>query len=683
MTYPGNPALGSDVQQRIVATFEQTLDLAIAGNRQEALLGCDFVLRMDSHFEPARRLQERINANPGALSHEALADLMPQMAEPAADDELGFLPNLDDFGDGPPSALGGLAGFAAQDGLRDELEQLFAERRYAELVARAHQESAALAADPDLGRLAMTAQEKLESAPYVTKFVVAARAALAAGQTAEAQRSLEKARALDPDHPEIGEIARSMQSGPSPAGAEVDEASFFTLESAAPAAMPSLQPKPATPPVVTYASESDRRIAQLLAEGDAAFERGDPQAAIDSWSRIFLIDIDHDEAARRIERARRLKAESERQVEEIFHDGLSAGEAGDLAGARRAFERVLELQPSHLAASEQLQLLDAGQAPAPRSAARAGEALDPLPSGFDSPAPADLKEEILVPPEGAASQPRRERKEKIAATVTPAAAPARGKRTFLLVGAGVLVLVLGAGWLLFQNWDSWFPNSDSEAPVQSSSADSIARASKDHEEGKTASAISRLMRIPPSDPLYAKARELIKTWEAPTAPAEPAGPSPEQAAIRDQALAEAREAYTSRAYLLAAERFRQGAEIAALEGTDAELFDDAKRQLVPLASQLQLFRDHEWDLLLPQLWRLREASPGPDVERLLIDSYYNLGVRDLQRLNPAKAVENFREADELTANDADLERNLKFAQAYQARDVDLLYKIYVKYLRFR
>jgi len=683
MNYPGNPALGSDVQQRIVATFEQTLDLAIAGNRQEALLGCDFVLRMDSHFEPARRLQERINAHSGALSHEALADLMPGMAQPAAptaDDDLGFLPHLDDF-DGVGGL--GLADLAARGGLRDELEQLFAERRYAELVARAHQESAALAGDPELGRLAMSAQEKLESAPYVNKFIAAARAALAAGQTAEAERSLEKARSLDPDHPDIGEISRSMQARPATAGGTaVDEASFFTLESAAPAAMPSLEGKPVAPQV-TYASESDRRIAQLLGEGDAAFERGDPQAAIDSWSRIFLIDIDHDEAARRIERARRLKAESERQVEEIFHDGLSAGEAGDLAGARRAFERVLELQPTHLAASEQLQLLDAGQAPAPRPTSRGGEALEPLPSGFDGTSTADLKEEILVPPEGAAAQPRRERKEKVvAATATPAA-PGKAKRTFVLVGAGVLVLALVAGWLLFQNWDQWFPNSDNEAPVQSSSADSIARAKKLQEQGNTAIAIAQLKRIPPTDPLYAKAQELIKTWEAPTAPAEPAGPTPEQTAVRDQALSEAREAYTSRAYLLAAERFRQGAEIAALEGTDAELFDDAKRQLVPIAAQLQLFRDHEWDMLLPQLWRLHESSPGPDIDRLLIDSYYNLGVRELQRSNPGKAVEHFHEADKLAPADAELDRNLQFAETYQAREIDLLYKIYVKYLRFR
>jgi tetratricopeptide (TPR) repeat protein len=684
MSYPGNPALGNDVQQRIVATFEQTLDLAIAGNRQEALLGCDFVLRMDSHFEPARRLQERIHAHPGALSHEALADLMPSTVNPASpantaiDDDLGFLPHLDDFGGtGGLSGIDDLAG--ARGGLRDELEQLFAERRYADLVARAHQESAALAADPALGQLASAAQEKLESAPYVAKFLAAARSALASGMNAEVERNLDKARSLDPDHPEIGEIARSMSGN----GAGVDEASFFTLESATPTSLPSLEPKAAAPPAQTFASESDRRIAQLLAEGDEAFDRGDPQAAIDSWSRIFLIDIDHDEAARRIERARRLKAESERQVEEIFHDGLSAGEAGDLAAARRAFERVLELQPTHLAAREQLQLLDAGQAPVFRPAPRSGEALDPLPSGFDSPAPADLKEEILVPPEGAAAQPRRERKEKVAATATPAPAPARAKRTFILVGAGVLVLVLAAGWLLFQNWDRWFPNSDSAAPAQASSADSIARARKLQEQGKTAIAIAQLIRIPPSDPMYAKARELIKEWEAPTAQPEPAGPAPEQAALRDQALAEAREAYTSRAYLLAAERFKEGADIAPLEGTDIELFEDAKRQLIPIAAQVQLFRDREWDMLLPQLWRLRESSPGPDIDRMLFESYYNLGVRDLQRMNPTKAVENFRDAGKLSRGDAELERNLQFAETYQAREPDLLYKIYVKYLRFR
>src|SRR3954447_21929424 len=67
MNYSGSSSLSSDVKQRILSTFEQTLELARNGNRQEALLGCDFVLRMDPQFEPANRLQERLRATTGPV----------------------------------------------------------------------------------------------------------------------------------------------------------------------------------------------------------------------------------------------------------------------------------------------------------------------------------------------------------------------------------------------------------------------------------------------------------------------------------------------------------------------------------------------------------------------------------------------------------------------------------------
>jgi len=65
MSYPGNQSLPADVQQRIRSTFEHTLTLASSGSRQEAILGCEFVLRMDPNFDPARRLQERLAASAG------------------------------------------------------------------------------------------------------------------------------------------------------------------------------------------------------------------------------------------------------------------------------------------------------------------------------------------------------------------------------------------------------------------------------------------------------------------------------------------------------------------------------------------------------------------------------------------------------------------------------------------
>ena len=72
MSYPGDPALASDVKQRILTTFQQTLDLASKGSRQEALLGCDFILRLDPQFGPARTLQQLVQAGRSGQQLSAL-----------------------------------------------------------------------------------------------------------------------------------------------------------------------------------------------------------------------------------------------------------------------------------------------------------------------------------------------------------------------------------------------------------------------------------------------------------------------------------------------------------------------------------------------------------------------------------------------------------------------------------
>ena len=71
MKYVGNTALSAQIQERILNTFQQTLSLAEEGNRQEALLGCDFILRLDPLFEPARQLQQRLKEGDGAVDIEA------------------------------------------------------------------------------------------------------------------------------------------------------------------------------------------------------------------------------------------------------------------------------------------------------------------------------------------------------------------------------------------------------------------------------------------------------------------------------------------------------------------------------------------------------------------------------------------------------------------------------------
>ncbi|HYX22697.1 MAG TPA: hypothetical protein VFC23_00985, partial [Thermoanaerobaculia bacterium] len=575
MNYSGNPSLSSDVRQRILSTFEQTLELARDGNRQEALLGCDFVLRMDPQFEPAHVLQERLRSSTGPV---AVQDLQPASSKAAVevDDPFADLDSLSlDLPDVLPASLPGIPG--TPGALGAELQSLFEQRRFQELMARAQRDQAtrvAIAADPELQRMAATAQERLEAEPYVLKFLGSARQALQSGQTAEVGRLLDKARALDPTHPGIAELEQAR--------------------GASPVATPAIPTVFLPPPLQTSAmptslasgggdSESDRRIRELLDEGQAAFDAGDPQGAIDAWSRIFLIDIDHQEASRRIEAARKLKAESERQVEEIFHDGVSHLEAGDLGGARQAFERVLEIQPGYFAAREYLQQLDAGSVPRPRPAG-SREAAEPLvPAAMALPAGGrDLKEEILVPPEPL----DQEKPERRPARKPPAARrdPGRARRLFLVVGGVVLLIALAAAWFVFQRKDQFFPNSQPEVTATPAApGDPIARAQQLHKTGKTDRALRGLRLIRPGDPRYGDAQKLIAQWSgtsgtaaapapgttpgvaaatpgaiasgAPGAPGLPSGTpgpgavSPEGTEKRSQLLAEARQAYAERTYL--------------------------------------------------------------------------------------------------------------------------------------
>ena len=722
MSYSGNSSLSSDVQKRILDTFEQTLGLAEEGSRQEALLGCDFVLRMDPQFEPARRLQERLRASAGAVvdTDDLRRQIQGSAAPPSSADPFGGLDTLAlELPELPVD-------FHA--GVRPELEALLAQRRFPELMALAERERDAVMGDPSLLQLVEQAQSRMEAEPYVTKFAAAARAALQAGQDDEAGKLIEKARALDPSHPALATLDAERRAAAGPAltpteevgfdlGLETDlgtgpdtgfgagfapsletgfgsasETSFGSLgidfdEPSSPAAVPA---PPAADP---FENEPEPRIRELLGEGQKAFTAGDPQGAIDAWSRIFLIDIDHQEAARRIEMARKVRAEKERQLEEVFHEGVGCLENGDVEGAKRAFQRVLELQPSYYQAREYLQQLEAGQMPViAHKPAPARETLGTPPPaevlpGLDDIAGAvgDLKEEILVPPDpGEMPAKAVERKAR------PAGAPARegkARRLFVLVGAAVLLVVLGGGWYVYQNREQLFPNSVPEESLPPE-PDPIARAMSLQRAGKTGMAVSQLKRMLPSDPQYQRAQELIRQWEGATSSASPAAAAPAVPAViseeRLAMLAAARQAHAEGSYLRTIELLEQANAKAKLDPPEAELLADAKRKIEPISRQLTFFREQEWEFVIPELWRMHEANPGDrDVRRLLVDSYYNLGLQDLQGTDPDKALEKFQEAVKLAPEDEMVRRQYAFAQTYQERPIDLLYRIYVKYLPFR
>lgn len=717
--YPGNPSLGDEVKQRILVTYQQSLDLAERGRREEALLGCDFVLELDPQFAPARTLRERLAAGgpeppaaPGP-EEEPWGEPEPETAPTASgsagerpeesfEDLFGFdaieLPELEE-----PPAFAAVPEPAPEPdrtppgpgpAFRERLEA----RDYRGVLDLAAQERDAVAADPELAGLVETAQARLEAQPYVESFLKEAGTAVRAGDPERAKLMLDKARSLDPGHPLLAELEGALL-----AGAEAPEVAVAPEPPAAPAAE---EPELLGGYELGAADDAggEGRIGELLREGQGAADRGDLQGAIDAWSRIFLIDVDHEEAARRIEGARRLKAEREREVEEVFHEGLAALEQGDREAARQRFERVLEVQPGHLAARDYLRQMESGEpvrvvaSPSPDDTVALSSLgsfdLSDLAAPREGAAAAEtLKEEILVPPPPG-GLPAEEESAPMELPSYGKAAVGRepGRRTFLWVGGLVLVAVLAAAVYVFLNKDRWFPNSEVEEPAAEASggaegSDAVERAAELHERGQTAMALGLLRRIRPDDPRYAEAQELIARWETPddgAAAEEAEAVAPQALARRERLLAAAATAFEGGEYLLSDELLDRAAKIAALDGEAQELDQAVDRELTPLSAEITLFREGEYELVLPRLWRLHQAEPdNRDVHRMLVNSYYNRGVRQLQRGDPTGAARELEEALELAPDDADVRRHHLFAQSYEGRPRDLLYRIYVKYLPSR
>ncbi len=807
MSYPGNPSLAQDVQERISNTFQQTLDLVTSQKDQEALVGCEFILRMDPEYQPAKTLVARLKSGERPV---AIDDLR---APPSLDVDLGDLDDLedlgslDDFDDLTDPSLdddaGAPAAAAPASGLTAVISDLLARRNFEQILQIAEKQQQSVEGDPEVKALVETARGLSESETYVQAFLKSARKAQAEGRPADVESYLKKASTLDPEHPDVlgfaagptpaqapaqaaapppalaadddllalqqqslsldaaedgdpatdlaEELGRDPRQtkpiaavplddggsaavavGPQDPAADANEPDFEAALFAGEGEAGELEdldaelfdgqglsepgagdPEPAAPiPVVAGDALADLdaelfdgqetsedlgpelvlddatpedagaaggdqaaegggdRVGQLLEEGQTAFDGGDYQAAIDVWSRIFLIDIDNQEASRRIEEARGKKAEIERQAEELFHEAVGQIEDGSIDEAKSTLARVLELAPSHSLAREYAEQLDAGQVP--------------VTGDLDVATTADIAADLDTSADagaGSASMEAAVARDRVVVVK-------RTDRRIIALGAAVLVAVIGGGAFLKLKWDDWFPNQEAPPTAQQvRKVDPIERATKMHEGGNTENAILLLERIQPQDPVYEDAQALIAQWkalvEAPPE-AENTGPSEEQ--IRRHALlvAAARKAHQQGRHIRTLKYFERASKVLPLGAEDQTLKRESEVQLEPLNEQLAAFANGQYATIIPVLWRKRESDPGNlDLQRLLVDSYYNLALTDLQRGNVQAAAKKLREALEAQPENQELQRLQLFTQTYTQRRQDLLYRIFVKYLPSR
>jgi tetratricopeptide (TPR) repeat protein len=740
--YPGNGRLPEETKYRVENTFRQALSLYLDGKMEDCIVGCDFILKMDPQFTPARQLLDK------AKDPQAPVDLTPVIERYQVRDALNV-----------------------EECLIQAIE-LFNGREYARTVEVLSKVMAADPANAEARDILGRAQEKLEALPFVQQFVAKARKFMNEGDPDEARKQVLKGLALDEGNPELLtlqaelegpaaglptfdtpmgkteespalEMPSSFETAAPPASEAAGEPGGGGMEFELPPDLPPVKPvveafavpgdadpappaeapappfvfgapagepepfgAPAPPPAAPFAVEpppapapippapaaepaspfafaepvpvpepspavpappelempgaeapprrtaspQDEKIQALLADGDRVMMQNEYQEAIDIWSRIFLIDIHNQEASRKIEEAKRLLAEQDRKIEELFNLAVGLHNQGKKEEARAKFEEVLGMEPHHLAARNYLRQLDEEE-----GKSKPAQAMPEAP-------PPEIEE--VLPPVPRVAVVREEPK------------PRKKIWVPLVAVAGVLVL-LAAGWLFLGGGVGM-----GTPPVNAAAA--IAQAQQLYGQGQAAEALALLAKVPPEDALYGRALELITAYKSGSRkrPVDTIDGRP-----ADQVAMEWREtayrAYQAKDYTRAKEFYDKVAGVRPLSVEDKAFLEDVNRTLETIAAGRSAFDTGNFDQAIATLQPIYDRDRVVQARDILVKAHYNRGIGALKEENLGQAEPDFQAILKLDETDQMAQKNLRLIQRYKDANKDLLFRTYVKYLKPR
>jgi tetratricopeptide (TPR) repeat protein len=662
--YEGSPSLALDAREKVLQTFRHTLQLARDGRNEEALLGCDFILKMDSRFAPAHRLLESLRGVPAGQQIDlapfaALLEATPAPETPAPPAAGPF-----DAGSAPPTPPPSPTAPAPAGGLDELVFDDFAPRGPA--AAAPLQRRPSPSAETSFAGLTDTPR------PAGAERSPAGRAPLA-HEPSEVFRDLDMSVATD--------HARAGTAGPP-----------------APAPPPAGPPPPArsTTAGEPPAAPLDPRIAQFLKQGDEALARGNAQEAIDLWSRVFLIDLSNDEASKRIDGAREALADAARKVDVLLSDAVQLYDSGNLQAARAKFLDVLALSEHDATARSYLNQIDAAMAAPGAGAAPPGDS-EFLRTEIEAPAPPSYADEdegvdpgqtlaVVVPDEAAPVIPKR------AAPAPPRRQAQIDLRVLLPAAVVVLALIAAGAWWFFRGRRPAASAAGSGGPSPSAGGaavrrrpageDPFARAQELFAQGKVDAAVQTLLAVPDTDPRHNEALTKIDQFRNAGVPT-PA-PTPPNVASLDELRAQGFAAMRASRYI---DAFKALDPVVKAHPEDAEAqqaLRRAREAVDGLRSAVKSYSEGDYDTAIKLLWELRKAdAKNQDVEDYLVNSYVNSGVQALQAGNNARAIQSLQEAVRLRPTDAEAQRLLRFARKYPKGATDLMARIFVRYISIR
>jgi len=691
MAYPGNPELSPQAQERVMSAFKQVVGKLQKGNREEALIGLEFVLRLDPAYAPAKNLHAQVASGSTEID---LNEIVSQLQAPttAIINSL-VIEAVEDFNN------------RDFDAAREKVESVL-------LELPGHEEAR------DLLR---QIEEATKGESQVSLFLSQARQALEQGDAQEAANFVMMAQALDPHHRDIaatiaaiensGEMSLSQagfsvskgaadeglfgseDDGPLDFGAAAEASDLFadvtpqTTEmpvvpvADSPSATDELSTDEDLPASPTYYEDDGNDVSELFDAGPATFDQAsfadEPEpddsiaviqnllakggeaaaednypAAIDAWSRIFLIDHTHDEARDRIEHIRHAKDELERRIEPMVADAEAAFENGDLTLASDFIDRALSIFPKHVEATRLKEKIYLDEHPA---------------GGSDMP---DLEDDLFTDAFSATSAFGEEGDRGPAALEGKWRTPEKPKRRvawlgWALLGTVCVVVAVGALWVagVFVPEDQGPPRIEVVSRV-------LAEAEELFNNKQVQEAILYLEQNSADDQFQVRIDKRLEKYRAAVATPVPT-PIPEGLVVSREMLEQGRwlAAYQRCMSELAAHPNDQGLEavraaVLEVEPEAANLHAAIKRGDYPATISMTKDLMEKWpvDVDLPTLYHR---------------SLFNAGVAELRAINLASAETYLTEFDATQPGDAEVNRILAFIDTYKNRPVDMQLKIFV------
>ncbi|HQT93036.1 MAG: hypothetical protein B7Z61_05480 [Acidobacteria bacterium 37-71-11] len=719
MAYPGDANLDPAVQQRILTAFKEAVRLYRDGHGEEARTILRSITDVDPRFTPGQRLEQAIAAGApvdlGQLIGEVTAqdgvDAAGTMAKAdqafAGRDFQGALTLAQSvLRDMPGHAHARQLAFEAQNRLRaageiqthlgrvrQALDAGLAEDargflKVAKTLDPGHPDLAPLEqrlqlagkppeaeAEPEFEFEVFDQPAELPPAPPSSgpaqPFTVPVAPLPPAPTRPVASASRPAPAAPVPPVAAAAPLAAPPPPGPPPPSAVPPAAAAFTFDEpagdggfefhAGPADAFSAGVPPPTPAVSAAA-----RVQTLLDQGQREFDRGDFQAAVDTWSRIYLVDVSNAEADRRIEQARRRREEVERLAEQNFYEAHEAFEQKRFDDARLLCQQVLKLVPQHLEAHDLLQRLETPAAPPPPPPPPAPSLAQEEDLFRDEFVPATISSSGSVPAVRGPAAPTQER--------VPGAVPAVAKRlaALPLVWIGVAVAVLAiAGGAAFVLRGKVFSSPGAAVTEALAESEQLAK------QGRLQAAIEVLQSLQgqvegeQANRVNQRILEYQRKLKATTAPA----PATDSKAVKD-ALAAGLRVKAMGLVRAGLAKVPGDPELARLE---SELTAYAPA-LSPLADAVA---NKNWDSIRSLADQVLKSHPDDaEVGRLWSAATFNLAVIELRKYKVADGHKLLVELSK-RATDPDVERLRELAKSYLSRPVDPRYQIFVSNVELR